>query len=141
MTASLQKENTLVIKSRPDQIARVRNWVAEKAQAAGFSTEDVFALKLAVSETCTNVIRHAYEGAADKDIVLSIGIEGDTLSLTIQDFGKKFDLSRYKSPDLDEPAEGGYGVYLIRELMDEVEYDTSSPQGTVLRMVKRKGAG
>ena len=96
---------------------------------------------LAIDEACSNVIRHAYEGAADKDIVLSIGIEGDTLSLTIQDFGKKFDLSRYKSPDLDEPAEGGYGVYLTRELMDEVEYDASPPQGTVLKMLKRKGAG
>ena len=139
MTASLQEENTLVIKSQPDQIARVRNWVAEKAQAAGFSTEDIFALKLAVSETCTNVIRHAYEGADDKDIVVSVGIEGDALSLTIRDFGKKFDLSSYKPPDLDTPSEGGYGIYLSRELMDEVEYDTSPPQGTVLRMVKRKG--
>lgn len=134
-----KEENTLVIKSQPDQIARVRNWVAEKAQAAGFSTEDVFALKLAVSETCSNVIRHAYEGADDKDIIVSVSIEGDALSLTIRDFGKKFDLSDYKPPDLDTPSEGGYGIYLTRELMDEVEYDTSPPEGTVLRMVKRKG--
>ena len=133
------EENTLVIKSQPDQIARVRNWVAEKAQAAGFSAEDTFALKLATSETCTNVIRHAYEGADDKDIVVSVSIEGDALSLTIRDFGKKFDLSDYKSPDLDTPSEGGYGIYLTRGLMDEVEYDTSPPEGTVLRMVKRKG--
>ncbi len=133
------EETTLVIKSQPAQIARVRNWVAEKAQAAGFSSEDIFALKLAVSETCSNVIRHAYEGADDKDIVVSVGIEGDTLSLTIRDFGKKFDLSGYQPPDLDTPSEGGYGIYLTRELMDEVEYDTSPPEGTVLRMVKRKG--
>ncbi len=133
------KEDTLVIKSQPAQIARVRNWVAEKARAAGFSTEDIFALKLAVSETCSNVIEHAYEGADDKDIVVSIDIEGDALSLTIRDFGKKFDLSDYQPPDLDKPSEGGYGIYLTRELMDEVEYDTSPPEGTVLRMVKRKG--
>ena len=133
------KEDTLVIKSRTDQVATVRNWVAEKAQAAGFSTEDIFALKLAVSETCTNVIRHAYEGADDKDIIVSVGIEGDTLSLTVRDFGKKFDLSGYQPPDLDKPSEGGYGIYLTRELMDEVEYDSSPPEGTVLRMVKRKG--
>ena len=134
-----KEENTLVIKSQPAQIATVRNWVAEKAQTAGFSTDDIFALKLAVSETCSNVIRYAYEGADDKDIVVSVGIEGDTLSLTIRDFGKKFDLSHYKTPDLDKPSEGGYGIYLTRELMDEVEYDTSPPEGTVLRMVKRKG--
>jgi len=139
MTASLWKEDTLVIKSQPAQIARVRNWVAEKARDADFSTEDIFALKLAVSEACTNVIEHAYEGADDKDIVVSVSIEGDALSLTIRDFGKKFDLSGYKPPDLDTPSEGGYGIYLTRELMDEVEYDTSPPEGTVLRMVKRKG--
>jgi serine/threonine-protein kinase RsbW len=140
MTASLRKnEGTLVVKSRPDEVTRVRAWVADKAQAADFSTEDITALKLAVSEACSNVIRHAYEGADDKDIIIAINIEGDSLSLTITDFGRKFDLSRYKPPDLDNPSEGGYGVYLIRELMDEVEYDNSPPEGTVLRMVRRKG--
>jgi len=131
----------LVVKSRPDQIAKVRNWVAEEAQAAGFSAEDIFALKLAISETCSNVVRHAYEGADDKDIVVSVSIEEDVFSLTVRDFGKKFDFSRHKAPNLDKPSEGGYGIYLIRELMDEVEYDTSPPQGTVLRMVKRKSVG
>ena len=80
-------------------------------------------------------------GAEDKDIILSIGIEGDKLLLTIRDFGKKFDLSRYKPPNLDRPAESGYGIYLIRELMDEVEYDTSPSQGTILKMVKYRGKG
>ena len=134
-------EDTLTIKSRLSQLARARNWVAQKAQAAGFSPEEVFALKLAVNEACANIIRHAYEGAEDKDIILSIGIEGDKLLLTIRDFGKKFDLSRYKPPNLDRPAESGYGIYLITELMDEVEYDTSPPQGTILKMVKYRGKG
>ena len=132
-------EETLTIKSQSRRVVTARNWVAERARAAGFSTEDIFALKLAVSEACTNIIRHTYEGADDEDIVLSIGIEGDRLTLTVRDFGKKFDLSHYEPPDLDVPSEGGYGIYLILELMDEVEYDTSPPEGTVLRMVKRKG--
>ena len=135
------EKDTLLIKSRLDQLTKARNWIAEKAQAAGFSPDDVFALKLAVSEACANIIRHAYEGAEDKDIILSVCIEGDKLLLTIRDFGKKFDLSRYKPPDLDRPAESGYGIYLIRELMDEVEYDTSPSQGTILKMVKYRGKG
>ena len=132
-------EDTLTIKSRLSQLARARNWVAQKAQAAGFSPDEVFALKLAVSEACANIIRHAYEGAEDKDIILSVCIEGDKLLLTIRDFGKKFDLSRYKPPELDRPSESGYGIYLIMELMDEVEYDTSPSKGTILRIVKYKG--
>ena len=134
-----EAEDSLTIKSRLSQVAVVRNWVAERARAAGFSTEDVSALKLAVSEACTNVIRHAYKGADDRDIILSIDIKGDRLALSIRDFGEKFDLACYKPPDLDKPSEGGYGVYLILKLMDEVEWDTSPPRGTVLRMVKRKG--
>jgi serine/threonine-protein kinase RsbW len=115
-------EETLTIKSQARRAVVARNWVAERARAAGFSTEEVFALKLAVSEACTNIIQHAYEGANDKDIVLSIGVEEERLTLTVRDFGKKFDLSRYKPPDLDVPSEGGY--------------DTSPPVGTKLRMVK-----
>jgi len=134
-----REEDRLTIKSQLSQLARVRNWVAQKAQAAGFSPEEVFALKLAVSEACANIIRHAYEGAPDRDIILSVRIEGDKLSLTIRDFGKKFDLSRYEPPDLDRPSEGGYGIYLILQLMDEVEYNTSPPEGTILKMIKWKG--
>jgi len=133
------EKDTLLIKSRLDQLTKARNWIAEKAQAAGFPPDDVFALKLAVSEACANIIRHAYEGAEDKDIILSVCIEGDKLLLTIRDFGKKFDLSCYKPPELDRPSESGYGIYLIMELMDEVEYDTSPSKGTILRIVKYKG--
>jgi len=134
----ISEHDTLRIKSRTDQLARVRSWLTQKAQKWGLAPEDIYALTLAVTEACANIIRHAYEGAKSKDIILSISTEENKLAITIRDFGKKFNLAHYTPPDPGSLAETGYGVYLILNLMDEVEYDTSPLKGTVLRMSKYK---
>lgn len=128
--------DTLVIQSRLDAVADARRWAAERVRAAGFDEDAIFAVELALSEALTNVIRHAYGGDEGQEIHLALAINDEKLDLTIRDFGQKFDPADYTPPDLDEPAEGGYGVYLIHELMDQVTYDTSLPTGTQLNLVK-----
>jgi len=91
---------------------------------------------LAVSEARAKIIQYAYDGADGKGIILSISIKGNKPALTIRDFGKKSDLSRYTPPNLEGPPEPGYGVHLILKVMGEAEYDTSPPEGTVLRMAE-----
>lgn len=128
--------DTLVIKSRLDRVAEARRWVAHQARSAGFDHDTVSELELVISEALSNVVKHAYGGNEGHEIHLSVTIDDEKLSLTIRDFGQRFDPTTYTPPDLDNPAEGGYGVYLIQELMDEVTYDTSLPEGTRLSMVK-----
>ncbi len=129
-------EVDLALDSRVSEIARARRWVSEHAQAAGFSEADVRNLGLAVSEACANVIRHAYHGQPGRPIGLRLRVDETRLALWIRDQGTKFDPHAYQAPDLDQPHEGGYGVFIIRSLMDEVDYDTSARQGTTLRLVK-----
>ncbi|RME46512.1 MAG: ATP-binding protein [Chloroflexi bacterium] len=132
---------TLVIHSRLAAVAEARRWASDHVRAAGFDNDVVFAVELALSEALTNVIEHAYAGDETQEIRLSLAIDDEKLRLTIRDFGRKFDLSSYQSPNLDVPAEGGYGVYLIHQLMDEVNYDTSPAQGTRLSLVKYRVGG
>lgn len=132
-------EDRLVIDSRLDAIAQARNWLAERAGQAGFPSDTISDLKLAISEAITNVVRHAYNGEPDHQIILSLVIDDKALTLTIRDFGRPFDASGYRPPDLNEPQEAGYGMFLMHSLMDEVHYDTSSGVGTTLTLVKRRG--
>jgi serine/threonine-protein kinase RsbW len=132
-------ESKLVIESKLDAIAEARRWLAKLAGQAGFTPQEVSDLKLVLTEACSNIVKHAYQGEAGHEIVLSLSIAEDELALTIQDFGRKIDLSKYQEPDLDVPHEGGYGIYIIETLMDGVEYDTSPQTGTILNMIKRKG--
>ncbi len=128
----------LVIDSRVEEVARAREWLSELARTEGFSDKDVRGLGLVVSEACVNIVEHAYRGQAGNPIELRLAINDTRLVLQILDEGKRFDLQSYSSPDLSEPQEGGYGVFLMRSIMDEVDYDTSGEGGTVLTLIKRR---
>lgn len=128
--------DTLVIQSRLDAVAGVRHWAAQRVRAARFDDEAVFAVELALSEALANVIKHAYGGREDQEIRLLLVVDDEKLSLTIRDFGEKFDMANYAAPDLDAPSAGGYGVFLMHQLMDEVTYDTSPEKGTRLTLVR-----
>jgi serine/threonine-protein kinase RsbW len=127
---------TLIIDSRLDATTEARQWIGQAAQQAGFGADTVFNVELAAGEALANVVRHAYQGEAGHEIHLAVSIDDEKLLLTIRDFGRKFDPDTYKPPDLDSPTEGGYGIFLMHELMDEVSYDTSLPDGTLLKLVK-----
>jgi serine/threonine-protein kinase RsbW len=126
----------LALDSRIQEITRARQWISAHARAAGFSDTEVRNLGLALSEACANVIKHAYHGQPNHPIELHLTVDEARVELAIRDRGTKFNLTSYQPPDLDEPQEGGYGIFIIRSLMDEVEYDTSAEQGTTLRLVK-----
>ncbi len=130
----------LLIDSRLEEVSRARKWLSEHASAEGFSDAEVRKLGLVVSEACVNVIEHAYGGEPGNPIELRLIIDDASLVLKIRDFGAEFDLEAYEPPDLSEPHEGGYGVFIVRSLMDEVEYDTSSEQGTTLTLVRRRSS-
>lgn len=131
-------KDRLVVDSRLEALSQAREWVAERARQARLSRETIGDLKLVLTEAVTNVVRYSYDGEPGHQIILSWTVDDETLTLTIRDFGRPFDASSYQSPDLGELQTGGYGVFLIRNLMDEVRYDTSSGVGTTLTLVKRR---
>lgn len=132
----MNAEDRLIIDSQPEALAEARDWLADRASRAGFPPDTVTDLKLALTEAVSNVMLHAYGGEPGHQIILSLVTDDQALTLTIRDFGRPFDASHYQTPDLSEPQEGGYGIFLIHSLMDEVRYDTSSGAGTTLTLVK-----
>ena len=117
---------------------QVREWICERAREAGFDEDAVADIALAVSEAVSNIVRHAYEGRADGRIEATLTTDDTALTLCLRDYGRKFDPDLYQSPDLDTPAEGGYGIFLMRTVMDGVRYETSHAEGTELILVKRR---
>jgi serine/threonine-protein kinase RsbW len=126
--------------SRLEAIDDARRWAAGHARAAGLDDEETWALELALTEALANVVRHAYAGRPDGRIELGLHVDDDRTELTIRDWGTAFDPSTYDVPDLATPRAGGYGLHLMRELVDEIVADVSG-EGTLLRLVThRKGA-
>ena len=129
----------LSLTSEVEQVGDARHWCAEQARRAGFDADGVMEVELAVTEAVSNVIRHAYDGEPGHLIEVDALLDEGTLELRIIDHGVPFDGAAYRGVNLDEATEGGYGVYLIETLMDEVRRETTADGDSQLVLIKRTG--
>ncbi|MDQ2686902.1 MAG: SpoIIE family protein phosphatase, partial [Armatimonadota bacterium] len=83
-------------------------------------------LELAANEAASNIMRHAYIGAQDRSIRVEMDADGDRVILQLHHWGKSFDPTTAPPPTFDGTREGGFGVYMIAECVDEVRYLTDS---------------
>lgn len=131
---------TKKILSRTDRLLEVREFVSEAARGFGFTEEDISKIALAVDEACTNIIKHAYHNDPTKEIVVSILGDKNRFEIRIVDEGAKFDPTAMKPLDLKEHLShyrrGGLGVYLMRTLMDEIEYSSLGRKKNEVRLTK-----
>ena len=95
-------------------------------------------LWLAVHELCVNIIQHAYDGESG-EFVVNFMLLDDPLrvEITSQDQGANaFDFTEWSPPDLTDPPIHGLGIFLMRQLMDSVEYEHTDTHSH-WRLVKR----
>lgn len=95
-------------------------------------------LNLVLTEALANAIKHAHRANANKTVRVEIHIDPQHLCIKVHDQGQGFDLEALPEIPPDAPVECGRGLFLIRCLMDEVEYQCGV-DGNVLVMKKRLG--
>jgi serine/threonine-protein kinase RsbW len=138
--SATNKNISKTVQSRTDSLSEVREFVAALARTHGFPEDEVANIVLAVDEACTNIIKHAYQNATDKLIDVSVSSSGRAFEITIADDGRAFDPSILRNPDLKDHLthyrRGGLGVYLMKKLMDAVEYQFQPGQKNRVRLVK-----
>ncbi len=126
----------LRIPSKAEWVAVARLAVAAVANRLSFSIEEIEDVKLAVAEACTNCIQHA---GATGQIQIVCDTHAESLTVRVRDFNQTAHTQAVAARGLDEPRLGGLGVFLIRSLMDRVEYDVHPEGGTDLVMTKKVG--
>jgi len=126
---SVRKKNKsaqLKVKSKTENLSEIRDFVSGNARAADIPEVTVENIILAVDEACTNIIKHAYNLSPEGEILIKIDYDEDKFMVTIIDYGKSFEPDRVPLPDLQkyyrEHRVGGLGMYLMKSLMDDVEY-------------------
>ena len=129
-----------VFKANYQNLDSIRGFVGQSAQDAELSERDIYAVQLATDEASTNIIQHAYGGEGEDEIEIECEVSPGKLTITLRDRGQSFDPASVPEPNvkagLQDRKIGGLGMYLIRNLMDEVLYETSPERGNVLRLVK-----
>ena len=87
-------------------------------------------------EAFNNAVIHAYEGRNPGPVRVELDVDEARLRVRIIDQGSAFALEEVPEPDLDALPEGGLGLFIIRNFMDDVRYERID-QENVLTMEKR----
>jgi serine/threonine-protein kinase RsbW len=129
----------LKIPGRAEWVAVARLAVAAVASRLRFSVDEIEDIKLALAEACTNAIQSA--GGQDAGVIeIVCDAREDELRVTVRDSGAGIHLEPVRAGGLDEGRTEELGVFLIRALMDSVDYTSDPRRGTELVMIKRVSA-
>lgn len=111
-------------------------------QRVGFSDDEIYWCITAIREAVTNAVIHGNRERPGTHVDVLLAREGNRVEITVIDEGEGFDPESLPDPVSEEHLldASGRGVYLIRQLMDEVSFTFPEEGGTSLRMVKTRGA-
>ena len=124
---TMSSDVRLTLPARPENVAVIRHVLGAFAEALQLPADLVEDMRLAVTEACTNVVRHAYHHGEPGPIDVVIRPTGNQLELIVSDHGAGIG----PSPDLAGP---GLGLPLIAALADHVEIDHGPARGSRLAM-------
>lgn len=128
---------------RLENLSQIGKYVAQAAQKAELDDEATYAVELAVDEAATNIIEHGYGEDQPGKIVCIYEVLQDGLKIILQDQAQKFDSESVPEPSfygksIENLTPRGLGLFFIRKLMDEVNFDFSPGTGNILTLIKRK---
>lgn len=119
-------EKKLVLKNEINEINKLTMFVNDLGKELNLNSELIFNFNLILEEAISNVILYAYPKEEQQEIVLTATKKDKNLIFVLTDSGKEFDPTQTPDTDITLSAEdrqiGGLGIFLIRQIMDKVEY-------------------
>lgn len=133
----------LTIPSRTSELARVRRRVAGWAAEAELAPQAAFDLQAAVDEAVANAIEHGYGGRPDGRVEVEAVLRPEALTVCVRYHGVEFDPARHPIPDLKttlgERRLHGYGLHLMRRLVDDLAFGARGTTAEVRLTQRRNG--
>jgi serine/threonine-protein kinase RsbW len=136
----MRHEATLTVPCRLDQLAVVAAAARRLAEPAVGAAAAAL-VDLAVTELCSNVVRHGRHDGADHHFTVRFVAAPDAIEIEIRDVGPAFAAGPATMPSVDvaveDLPEGGFGMALVQRTMDAVEYRREGDTN-VTRIAKRR---
>ncbi len=127
----------LEIPAKAQYVGLARLLASSIARRMRFAEESIDDLKIAISEMCTNAIIHTGNGKGDKAPILVRFLAGDGfLTIEVRDEGPGFDPSLILNRERTDLLGKGFGIPLIRSLVDVFECDSHPKSGTIISITK-----
>src|SRR5262245_27795618 len=129
-----------VIKNNLAEIEPLTESIVSYCRDNGIDEGVCYAVRLALEEAISNTIKYGYEDHQVHSIQVRAGFENGKLFLEIEDDANEFNPLEVPTPDLSLPVEkkpiGRLGIYLMRSVMDQVDYERAGTKN-ILRMKKK----
>jgi len=130
----------LRLRSELDSLDAVDKATLRIARRAGFSREAATAIAMAMIEAVTNAIVHGNRRSSDKAVLVRYHWAPGKLSVDVHDDGEGFDVSCVFDPT--DPGRcmacSGRGIFIMRQIMDTVDFDMPKGCGTTVTMTKER---
>lgn len=116
-----------ILKNDLNEIQLLAEAIELFGEENGLPLKDIFQVNLALDELLTNTISYGYDDAKEHRIIINYSIdETKNLLIEIHDDALPFDPLQKEDPDItlgiEERAVGGLGIFLVRQMMDEIKY-------------------
>lgn len=133
-------EKSIILTNDISEINKLTEFVEEIGNELSLAPDVVFNLNLVLEEAVVNIINYAYPKEDHQSIYLSATLHEGSIILVLTDTGVEFDPTMAPEADITLSAEerpiGGLGIFLIRQIMNEVRYDRIDDKN-VLTMEKK----
>jgi serine/threonine-protein kinase RsbW len=111
---------------------------ASTAEKMGFTQDRIEDLKTAVAEACLNAIEHGNKMDTSTKVGITLTVEESRLQVSVRDEGKG--IGRIPTPSIESKVEGedkprGWGIFLIKSLMNEVSFEATPEGGNIIKMI------
>ncbi len=141
-TKSKLRSFNLNISNEMSEVIKILEYIEKLSLNGGFTREETNDILISVEETCVNVIRYALPTDKVNTFEVQSWVENELLTVVVKDKGIPFDPTRF----MEFPSEfsskrremGGYGLLLIKQLMDEVNYQYDEEKGNITTLIKRR---
>jgi len=129
-----------VLKNELSEIQTLARIVTGFGKKNNLSDEDINDINLSLEEVASNIITYGYDNSQRHRIVINLNLVKGELVIEVTDDARPFNPLDAPEPDIDKPLEerkiGGLGIYLVRKLMDKVEY--KSEEGKNILIITKK---
>ena len=120
-------EKSIILANDLSEISRLNGFIEDIGNEFSLAPDVIFNLNLVLEEAVVNVINYAYPKEDHESIYLSAKMQDGSIVFVLSDSGKEFDPTMAPEADVTLSAEdrqiGGLGIFLIRQIMNEVRYE------------------
>ncbi len=134
----VRKNNQIEIPSTLDYLPKVDSFIERKLKKLGIKKNQIADIAISVTEAVTNAVVHGNKNDLSKKVKISLKVDSSCVEVTVEDEGGGFDPESVQSPIEEENLlkEVGRGVFILKSLMDKVDFFYEPQKGTRVKMVK-----